>query len=559
MRPPLKLLATIAVVLAILFSLQPVQPATASSFKVNDNSDAGDAHPGDGKCATDAGKCTLRAAIDETNKLSGPNTILIPAMTIVLHSDLRINDDVGDDSVNIQGAGMDKTILDGNNQTRVFYFTARSGNHSISDLTIRNAVNQYQSSGTAERNGGGIFNEAGLTLTNVHVTGSSAFQGGGIYNQYAFGDSVPSLTLNSVILDHNSSTANEMGFGGGGLFNGSKLDGSNVTITDNTAVLQGGGYYNNSYQKATLDGFEISRNSAMDAAGIDNDLGDLTLLNGKINGNVTNCCDPGYNGTGGAGIFNNDGTMYLENVSVNGNVSNSPGGFGAGIYNFKFMTLKNVSITGNRAAYGAGIDNGWYEAGYQNLLTLISVTVSDNVGVSTSPIDAEGGGIHNRTYGTIYIYSSTITANSARVAGGISNGSTANQIVLHNSILAGNTDEYGVTDCRGTLTSSGYNIIGNPYGNPSVNPTFKCTFALKEGDRINANPMLGGLTGQPAYHPLLAGSPAIDAGTMSDCPGTDQRGYQRPMGNTCDIGSIEYPEQSATNYTNQIFVPMVER
>jgi hypothetical protein len=38
---------------------------------------------------------------------------------------------------------------------------------------------------------------------------------------------------------------------------------------------------------------------------------------------------------------------------------------------------------------------------------------------------------------------------------------------------------------------------------------------------------------------LLAGSPAIEAGTNTGCPATDQRGIARPIGSTCDIGSFE--------------------
>src|SRR3970282_626777 len=46
--------------------------------------------------------------------------------------------------------------------------------------------------------------------------------------------------------------------------------------------------------------------------------------------------------------------------------------------------------------------------------------------------------------------------------------------------------------------------------------------------------------GPPQTHALLAGSPAIDAGSP-DCPppATDQRGVARPQGPACDIGAYE--------------------
>lgn len=531
----------ILVILALAFSYgTPPVVARAASFNVDDSGDAGDANPGNGICATSAGKCTLRAAVEETNRLTGPNTITIPAMTIVLNSELRITDDVGDDSVIILGAGRDQTILDGNQKTRVFYFAARSGDHAISNLTIRNAKNPVLTQ--PERNGGGIFNEARLTLTNVRVTGSSAYAGGGVYNQFDFlTDNYPTLTLNNVQLDHNTATGSVLG-AGGGLFNGCKVYGADVIITDNSAVSQGGGWYNDSYHVSTMTGFDISRNSAMMAAGINLDLGEIHLNNGQINDNQTGCCPPGYNASGGAGIYNNLGTLYAENVVIKGNVTNSPGGFGAGIYNLSFMTLVNVSITGNRAAYGAGIDNGWSTTQYPNLLKLISVTISSNTGVSTPPVDAVGGGLYNSAYGKVEIYSSTITNNYARVGGGIRNVSTVDLVKLYDTILYGNTDDFGVTDCWGKLYSGGYNIVGNPTGNPAVNPSFTCSFPAQSTDKVRINPLLSPLILSPLpHHRLLTGSPALNGASLARCPTTDQLGNPRPIGASCDIGAIEMP------------------
>jgi hypothetical protein len=64
------------------------------------------------------------------------------------------------------------------------------------------------------------------------------------------------------------------------------------------------------------------------------------------------------------------------------------------------------------------------------------------------------------------------------------------------------------------------------------------------GDLVVADAMLGPLQdngGPTETHDLLAGSPAIDAGSV-DCPppATDQRGAARPQGAACDIGAVEY-------------------
>jgi hypothetical protein len=53
---------------------------------------------------------------------------------------------------------------------------------------------------------------------------------------------------------------------------------------------------------------------------------------------------------------------------------------------------------------------------------------------------------------------------------------------------------------------------------------------------------------------LLAGSPAIDA-AVSPCAETDQRGYARSAGNSCDVGAFEFgavPEQSPGSVRGRI-------
>src|SRR5439155_10912015 len=58
--------------------------AEAATFTVDCTMDDVDAAPGDGICATATGECTLRAAIQETNALPGPDSITLPAGTYTL-------------------------------------------------------------------------------------------------------------------------------------------------------------------------------------------------------------------------------------------------------------------------------------------------------------------------------------------------------------------------------------------------------------------------------------------------------------------------------------------
>jgi hypothetical protein len=123
-----------------------------------------------------------------------------------------------------------------------------------------------------------------------------------------------------------------------------------------------------------------------------------------------------------------------------------------------------------------------------------------------------------------------------------------------NTILATNTGSTG-PDCAntGTVTSQGYNLIGNNTG---------CTFTPATGDQVGTgaspiNPLLGALGDNGGPTPtmsLLTNSPAINAGNpaaVSDatapappalipCATTDQRGVSRPQGAFCDIGAFEF-------------------
>ena len=61
--------------LAVAALVASATPAAAANFTVNSTGDQSDATPGDSACATAGGACTLRAAIQEANALSGPDVI----------------------------------------------------------------------------------------------------------------------------------------------------------------------------------------------------------------------------------------------------------------------------------------------------------------------------------------------------------------------------------------------------------------------------------------------------------------------------------------------------
>ncbi|HEX7231369.1 MAG TPA: choice-of-anchor Q domain-containing protein [Candidatus Binatia bacterium] len=308
---------------------------------------------------------------------------------------------------------------------------------------------------------------------------------------------------------------------GGGIFNGGTLTLTNSILSANNADESGGGIYNTTGATAMLANITVSGNNVgEDGGGIFN-LGALMLTNSTVTGNSA--------GDDAGGVFNvTGGTAMLANITVSGNNAGDGGG---GVRNSGTLTLTNSTVSGNNAG-------------------------------------GNGGGIYN-FLGTVNSFSSTITNNRSDVGlhgtgvgGGIHNDAAAT-FTFRNTILAGNFETQRVGnvfvattgECDGTISSSGNNLM------KSYDPSH-CTVI---GSPLLADPILGPLQdngGTTQTHALLAGSPAIDAGSPSGCLGstgaplpTDQRGFPRSTdGNgdgaaMCDIGAFEASGQNV--------VPMV--
>ena len=132
--------------LILLMLLLAPASAWAATFTVDSTTDAVDASPGNGACATVGAVCTLRAAVEETNAFAGADTIDVPANTynLTLGSGLLVTE-----QLTINGASQATTIVDGQALNRVFAIAAGI-TANFSDLTVRN--------GNIAGDGGGIFN-----------------------------------------------------------------------------------------------------------------------------------------------------------------------------------------------------------------------------------------------------------------------------------------------------------------------------------------------------------------------------------------------------------------
>src|SRR5258706_1341488 len=158
-------------------------PAAGHTYTVNSTLDQPDADPSDGVCAgTPSGKCTLRAALMESNFVTGPNTILVPSGTYNLtragYDDGALVGDLDiQHNVTIQGAGPGLTIIDGNGAVtgdRVFDVRNTTTLVTLQGLTIRGG--NRKPAGGAPYAGGGVYAQGHgeLKLTDVILEDNTA-------------------------------------------------------------------------------------------------------------------------------------------------------------------------------------------------------------------------------------------------------------------------------------------------------------------------------------------------------------------------------------------------
>lgn len=240
--------------------------------------------------------------------------------------------------------------------------------------------------------------------------------------------------------------------------------------------------------------------------------GDLIITNSNISNNTGD--------TGAVGFFS-DGNLIISGSTISQNTQSSDS-----FNNAAGLIIRTGSTSGTAKIYNS--------------------TISGNNGVvSQASSSPTAGGIYFDG-STLEIYSSTITENSGNSTGGLYVVSGTAQI--QNSIIAGNMGTSGA-DCYGTLTSNGYNLIGDTYG---------CTVTASTGDQFGdsslgtvVDPGLDALAnngGNTQTHGLQTTSPAKNSGDPAGCTDPDgvvlsydQRGsgYDRISGSACDIGAYE--------------------
>ena len=540
----------------------------------------------------DDGECSLREAIKAANEnisvdacVAG-NGALTDTVSFNFAGIITVTSQL---SVTAGGPlmidGGDVITTSGGGTTRVWWLDAGSdltikGLAVVNGLSNKGAglfstavnlliINSKFNNNHANDAGGGIYNENNLTIIDTHFSdnwaaGGAEPLGGGIYN------------LGSMSILNSTFTGNEAEFYGGAITNSSNNTGtltiSKSLFSENSAVRLGGAIYNWSNYPMEITDSTFYGNQA-DWGGVianqwdgsmmvenctftdntafwggvivneneffithstfnDNDAHQVSVIETGGDMEIAYSVFSGNSGED-VGTIENTGDLYISSSYF---ADNFVAGVGAGILNLGILTITSSTIYSNTAIEeGGGILNN-YE------LNMINSTISGNSA-------SIGGGIYN--YGTSIITNTTIAENRATsgYAGGLYSN-ISGYSYLSNTIIAKSLES---TDCDGKIFDYGNNLDSDG----------TCDLDLANSSLLNTDPILGPLQnngGPTLTHPLLEGSPAIDAADNSHCPATDQRGSKRPYdGNhdmvaDCDIGSYEFG-----SWPNVIYLPIVNR
>ncbi|MEL6603777.1 MAG: choice-of-anchor Q domain-containing protein, partial [Cyanobacteria bacterium J06614_10] len=484
------------------------------------------------RTTADTGSGSLRHAIATaksgdtirfSKQLAG-KTIRLKSGQLVLNKNLTID-----------GGQAPGLTVSGEDRSRVFYLD-RKRKATIKSLTIAN--------GKTTGAGGGIDtrHESEIVLQNVKLQNNTSELGGGMrvghlakatildssftgndgtltekYKGFSAGAIVHNESRGQLIV-RNTTFENNKGFIGGAIYSFSSVSlvVEESTFLRNTATaLEGGAIFTDGVSSKGYN------------SGLENE-GKIIIRRSRFEGNRAKAA-------GGAlylwGYTKNRGyeddraivedSTFFDNVAEPNGKGKAKGG---ALWAKMGLDIRNVTFARNTAAQQGGAI--WTETGLP--INIANSTFSGNRALQ----DAGGAMFLNNRSTPVNITNSTIVYNEAGRANGALWFDGSHAVTLKNSILAFNTAQ---KDRR--QDQVGYQPKDGG-GNLEFASSSRAMRAFENA--IVADPRLGVLTQVNGdwVHPLLAGSPAVNAGVSQGAPSTDQRGASR-VGQV-DIGSYEW-------------------
>lgn len=527
-----------------------------ATFLVNTTTDVPE-----GDCSGSGNTCSIRTALQAAASTVESNRIQIPAGTYNLDADGGSLTYFAAHALTIIGTATTSAdvIIDAASQSTVFNFGSGAAN-TITNISI-NALTIQRGAGN-EAGGLSLLN-VNATLNDVNVVDNFSFGGGGGLTALSTSSGpIPLLTINDSTFTNNRA----VGSGGGIYAESVNMDVDNTSFVGNEAGAvadgvssngaQGGGLAMigiSSLSSATFDNVVMEQNEAPSAGGIGIVNADVTIIGGKVAGNLV---APNNRGAMAIAIASDSSlspgdtaklSLQTTSVSNNGFLSSTDepltstpvaihsvdadisvvdtdisgnGGGGIGFYSDlrsdSDLTMIRSSVTSNRRenlpVFAVQIDQGTF--------LIENTTIADNGNIDNS------GGIELRGDPTGDIISSTVANNG----NGVGIAGYGGSIRFESTIIDDQCQFFG------SVTSGGYNL-DTQSSCGLLEPT---DIRGIESGRMS----LANHGGNVLTYSLQPTSPAIDAGSPNS-PATDARGVVRPLDGdgdaiaTPDIGAFE--------------------
>ncbi|MES2748275.1 MAG: choice-of-anchor Q domain-containing protein [Bacteroidota bacterium] len=263
--------------------------------------------------------------------------------------------------------------------------------------------------GTPNPGNGGALHITGITTTTITggtVSGNDARrEGGGLWNQTG-----STMTVNNVTINNNVARGNGATFGGGGIFvNGGNVIVNTSSITNNT-----------------------STGAAGNGGGVHVKTGSATIMTATISGNSS--------AANGGGVFSNAG-LTINASTIANNTATANGG-GISNTSASLPVLKNTIVASNMATTdadvssttGAFVSNGFNLIGKASATSFVAAS-GDIVGSNAMPVNAFLNALANNGGLTL---THSLQANSPAYNGGDNADSFTDQI--GNALFGGRRD-----------------------------------------------------------------------------------------------------------------------
>jgi hypothetical protein len=461
----------------------------------------------------DSGPGSLRDTVAAAIAAGAANAVTFdPAVTgtiVLTTGEIAITGPVA-----IAGPGSDVLTIDANANSRVFSIYENVADAcatpgadfsvSVSGLTLTNAISLS--------GGGAIYTEKSLALDSIVITKSRAGDGGGVQMQMLYAGQSLSIVNSQFV---GNVATDRPPFNGSATGGGLSVD---IRCYDPSPIVS-----------------PVS----------------ISIASSLFSGNHATQCDVLCGHSDGAGIhvgYASDVT--ITNSRIVGNILDLPAdsaafiqGGGVSVSEFQTLRLEGSEVSGNTGAYQGG---GVYIESSSALTTTATFVNSTISGNTVSILGGWGGGIYAEGAIFVLLENSTITDN---LSGFDSGGGIWLEIDYYVTMLAPSLALVStiVAKSRNDVPEIGF-CCDVPFvvsaSQSLVGPVGSGVTVTGSGNLLGVDPRLGPLTfngGPMRTHALLAGSPAIDAGSNPLGLTTDQRGtgFDRVVGAAADMGAYE--------------------